>query len=297
MGYIETGKGGMGNSIRLYYEEWGNGRPVVFIHGWPLSHEMWEYQLTELPNHGLRCIAYDRRGFGKSDKPWQSYDYDTLADDLKSVLEELNLRNVTLVGYSMGGGEVVRYFSKHGGERVSKVILVGSVAPYLLKTDDNPEGVDRQTFEEMEKKIKEDRPAFLSAFGKQFFGVNLVSHPASEDLLRWAQALALIGSPKATLECLWSFAETDFRNEVSSIRVPTLIIHGDSDNIVPIELTSKKVAETIPGAQYLVYEGAPHGLFYTEKERLNNDILEFVVENRENNPAILNPQSFQNSEI
>src|SRR5688500_5984743 len=176
MSYIKSASG-----VNLFYEDWGTGQPVVLIHGWPLSHEMWEAQLTELPQQGLRCIAYDRRGFGKSSKPWQGYDYDTLADDLKAVLDELDLNDVTLVGFSMGGGEVVRYLSKYGSARVSKAVLLGAVTPFLLKTSDNANGAPQEVFDGMIEKIREDRPAFLADFGKQFFGVNLLSHPVSQD--------------------------------------------------------------------------------------------------------------------
>jgi pimeloyl-ACP methyl ester carboxylesterase len=275
MNYIESSQTD-GTVVNLYYEDWGYGAPVIFIHGWPLSHEMWEYQLTELPKHGLRCIAYDRRGFGKSDKPWNGYDYDTLADDLKAVIDQLNLQNVTLVGFSMGGGEVVRYFSRHGGARVSKVVLVSSVAPYVLKTDDNPDGVPVEMVNEIIEGLKKDRPAFLSSFGKYFYGVNLISHPVSQDILDWSLMLALHGSPKATIDCVHSFCETDFRKEMGSINVPALVIHGDKDQTVPIKPTGEKAAEMIANAQYLVYESAPHGLFYTEKDKLNQDLLNFI---------------------
>ena len=239
---------------------------------------MFEYQMTQLPQQGLRCIAYDRRGFGKSSKTWEGYDYNTLADDLKALLEKLDLNDVTLVGFSMGGGEVARYFSRHGGARVSKVVLLGSVTPYMLQTDDNPNGVPREQFEQMAEKIKDDRPAFLADFSKVFFGVNLISHPVSQPYLAWCQMLTTLGSPKATLECLWSFAETDFRPDMKHIKVPTLIIHGDSDKTVPIEPTGQQAAKMIPDAKYIVYEGAPHGFFYTEKDKLNRDLVEFILE-------------------
>ncbi len=264
--------------VNLFYEDWGTGQPVVFIHGWPLSHEMWEYQLTELPKQGLRCIAYDRRGFGKSSKPWGSYDYDTLADDLKAVLDELDLKDVILVGFSMGGGEVARYFSRHGGARVAKAVLLGAVTPYMLQTADNPEGVPQEVFEKMTEQMKEDRADFLTSFGKQFFGVNLINHPVSQAMLDWCRTLALLGSPKATLECAKSFAETDFRKDMPHIKVPTLIIHGDKDQIVPIEVSGDRTAKMIPNARYIVYEDAPHGFYYTEKDKLNQDLLSFIME-------------------
>lgn len=260
----------------IFYEDWGSGKPVVLIHGWPLSHEMWEYQLTELPKHGLRCIAYDRRGFGKSSKPWSGYDYNTMAGDLKAVLDELDLDNVTLVGFSMGGGEIARYFGQYGGARVSKVVLIGAVTPYLLKTDDNPDGVDVSVFDQMIDQLREDRADFLSTFGKQFFGVNLINRPVSQSMLQWAQTLALLGSPKATLDCVRTFSATDFRNDLSLINVPALVIHGNSDKTVPIEASGDRTSKLITGAIYKVYDGAPHGLYYTEKEKLNQDLIDFI---------------------
>lgn len=278
MSYIQTGDNRFNQPVNLFYEDWGEGQPVVLIHGWPLSHQMWESQLLELPKHGLRCIAYDRRGFGRSSKPWEGYDYDTFADDLKAVLEELDLENVTLVGFSMGAGEVVRYFSRHGGARVAKAVLVGGVTPFLLKTDDHPEGAPQEIFDTMIEKIEEDRADFLNDFGKQFYGVGLLSKPVSQSLLDWNKTLALFASPKATIDCVRAFSETDFRSEMASVNVPTLVIHGDADKTVPIDFTGEQAARMIPNAEYKVYEGAPHGLFATEKDRLNEDLLGFILE-------------------
>lgn len=265
-----------GTEVNLYYEDWGKGNPVVFIHGWPLSHQMWEHQMRVLPEAGFRCIGYDRRGFGKSDKPWTGYDYDMFADDLKAVLEQLDLQDVTLVGFSMGGGEVVRYLSRHGGNRVSKIVLISSVAPYLLKTDDNPSGVPEEVFEEIISNVKQDRPAFLEGFGKVFYGIDVINYQVSQASQDWSLNLALQGSPKATVECVNAFGKTDFRKEMPTIKLPTLIIHGDKDNIVPIEPTSEQAAKLIPGAEFIVYEDAPHGLFLTHKERLNADLIRFI---------------------
>lgn len=265
-----------GTTVNLFYEDWGTGNPIVFIHGWPLDHQMWEHQMRALPEAGFRCIGYDRRGFGKSDKPWTGYDYDTFADDLKSVLEQLDLQNVTLVGFSMGGGEVVRYFSRHGGSRVSKVVLISSVAPYLLKADDNPSGAPVEVLDEMIDNLKQDRPAFLAGFGKVFYGIDVINRQVSQASQDWSLNLALQGSPKATIDCVNVFGKTDFREEMSAIQVPTLIIHGDKDNIVPIEPTSEQAAKLIPGAEFIVYQDAPHGLFITHKERLNEDLIRFI---------------------
>ncbi len=275
MPYI-TSKKNSEAPVKIYYEDLGKGEPVVLIHGWPVSHEMWEYQLTRLPEEGFRCIAYDRRGFGKSDRPWNGYDYTTLAKDLRALLEELELERVTLVGFSMAGGEVVRYCSQYNCERVSKVVLVSSIAPFMLKNDSNPDGVPLEMFDEMVRQLQNDRPAFLSAFGKQFFGVNWATHPVSSDLLGWMQGLALPSSPRATLECLRAFAGTDLRREMQSIKVPTLIIHGNGDKTVPFAPTGQQAAKLIPGAVLKVYEDAPHGLFITEKEELTKDLIDFI---------------------
>jgi len=275
MSYIEASKNS-DKPVKIFYEDWGEGQPIVFIHGWPLSHEMWEYQLADLPKHGLRCIAYDRRGFGKSDKPWDGYDYDTLATDLKALLDELDLNDVILVGFSMGGGEVVRYLSRYGRTRIAKVVLVSAVTPLLLGTDSNPQGLNKEIFEGMLYNIKEDRPNFLSRFGKQFFGVNLVNHPVSPAFLEWNLMLALQASPKATVECLKSFSETDFHEDLKSVNVPTLIIHGDDDDVVPIKLSGELTWALIQHSEYIVYSGSPHGLYYTDKEKLNSHLLTFI---------------------
>ncbi len=264
-------------SLQIFYEDLGENNPIVFISGWPLTHSMWEYQMTPMREAGFRCIAYDRRGFGQSDQSLNNYDYDSLADDLKCLLDELNLQDVTLVGFSMGGGEVVRYCSKYNCERVSKIILVSSIVPFMLQTDDNPEGVPLEQFQEFDSNIRSDRPAFLQNFGKQFYGTGFLSHPVSQGILDWTFSLASTASQKATLACLQSFSQTDFRNELSSITVPTLIIHGDADKTVPIKAAGEKAASLISGSIYKVYDGAPHGLFITDKERLTNDIASFVI--------------------
>ncbi len=275
MPFIKTIPDATGHTVNLFYEDLGMGNPVVFIHGWPLNHEMWEYQLSELPMQNMRCIAYDRRGFGKSDRPLKNYDYDTLADDLKSLLDQLELTNVTLVGFSMGGGEIARYIGKYGTERIEKVVLISAVTPYMLKTDDNPEGADKSAFDEMVQKISEDRPAFFTAFGKKFYGVDLFHQPVSQPMLDWNQSLCMMSSAVATMDCVRSFSETDFRKDVLKIKVPTLIIHGDADNIVPVT-AGKRTSALLTHATYIEYEGTPHGLFITDKERLNADLIYFI---------------------
>lgn len=274
MKYVTT-KDDSGKDVQLSYKDYGQGRPVVLIHGWPLSKDMWEYQIDDLVNAGLRVIKYDRRGFGKSDKPWNGYDYDTLAQDLKAIMDSLDLQDAVLVGFSMGGGEVVRYLSRYGSDRVSKIVLISSVTPYLLKTADNPDGVDESVFTEMMTAMKKDRIGFLDSFGKQFFGVSLINHPVSAPLLDYYRMLASAALPRATQQCALSFAQTDFRSDVEAVTVPTLIIHGDADKTVPIEASGNRTAKLIPEAEYKVYDGAPHGLFYTHREQLNADLIAF----------------------
>jgi len=276
MEYIINKNSDTGEEVNISYKDYGTGRPVVLIHGWPLSKEMWEYQIEPLVEAGLRVIKYDRRGFGKSSKPWGEYDYNTLTTDLHTIMEELDLQDAVLVGFSMGGGEAVRYLSQYGSSRVSKIVLVSAVTPYMLKTPDNPDGVDESVFKEMLEQISEDRIAFLDDFGKKFFGVNLISHPISAPLLDYYRMLAAVAAPRATKQCAVAFAQTDFRSDVQAVNVPTLIIHGDADKTVPIEASGDRTAKMIPGSQYIVYEGAPHGLFYTHKEKLNQDLINFI---------------------
>ena len=269
--YIETAP-----NVKLYVKDYGYGKPVILIHGWPLSNEMWEYQIETLVENGYRVIAYDRRGFGKSSQPWNGYTYDTLTDDLKSIIDQLDLSDVTLVGFSMGGGEVVRYFSRYGGKNVSKAVLISSVTPFRLWTENNPDGNLPEKNEATAQKIKEDRIGFLDGFGKTFFGASMLTNPLSSSLLDYFKMLCSFASPRATLECAKAFSTTDFRNEMAAVNVPTLIIHGDEDEIVPIEVSSEKSAAMIQNSQFIVYEEAPHGLFYTERERLNKDLIAFL---------------------
>lgn len=281
MKFIKTTDSATGEEINIAYSDYGNGKPVILIHGWPLSREMWEYQLSDLVGAGLRVIKYDRRGFGKSSKPWDGYDYDSLTEDLNALIEELNLRDVTLVGFSMGGGEVVKYLSRYGSHRVSKIVLISSVLPYLAKTNDNPDGVSQSVFADMMDEMKKDRINFLDDFGKKFFGVNVISHPVSTPLLEYYRMLASFASARSTEQCALSFAQTDFREDVKKINVPTLIIHGDADKTVPIGASSDRTAKMIAASEYLVYEGAPHGLFYTHREQLNSDLVSFITATNE----------------
>ncbi len=263
--------------VQIYYEDLGKGKPVIFIHGWPLSGSMWEYQITQLIQHGIRCITYDRRGFGKSDYPMNGYDYNTLAGDLKELIDELELTEVTLVGFSMGGGEIAKYFSLYDGAGVSQVVLISSVVPYMLQTDDNPDGVPQEVFDTMAKAITADRPTFLEGFTKDFYSVSITNIPVTDAYLNNSLNKAMTSSPIATLACAKAFSSTDFREDVKTINVPTLIIHGDADKTVPIKPTSDQTAQMIIGCIYKVYAGAPHGLWFTHKEKLNQDLIDFIL--------------------
>lgn len=264
----------------IYYKDWGTGAPVVLIHGWPLDADMWEHQAQFLAGNGLRVISYDRRGFGRSSQPWSGYNYDTFADDLHSLMEQLDLRGAALIGMSMGGGEVVRYLSRYGAERVSKAVLVSSVVPFMLKTEDNPDGTPIKQFDTFVEQLTKDRPAFLAEFGPKFYGRSVVHHTVSEPWLEFTQFMALHGSPKATIDCVRAFGETDFRPDCAAVTVPTLIIHGTGDATVPIDAAGRAAAKLIPGSTLIEYDGAPHGLFATEPDRLNKDLLEFLGDPR-----------------
>lgn len=263
-------------SVNIYYEDRGHGNPVLLIHGWPLSGSMWEYQVTTLLEAGLRCITYDRRGFGKSDYPGEGYDYVSMAGDLKAVLDETGATDVTLVGFSMGGGEIAKYFSEYGGAKVKNVILVSSVLPYLLKTEDNPDGVPQKVFEGMAEGIKKDRPGFLADFSKDFYGVGFLNNSISDAFLQNAINKAMDSSHYATLQTAVSFSATDFRDDVPKINVPTLVIHGTEDKTVPIEASSDRTIGMLPQGTYKKYQGAPHGLWFTEMDKFNEDIIAFA---------------------
>ena len=269
MPYIKTRDG-----TDIYVKDWGEGRPVVLIHGWPLSSDSWDPQMKALADAGFRAIAYDRRGFGRSGQPWSGYDYDTLTDDLRDVMEAAGAtQDVTLVGFSMGGGEVARYMSRHGGKGVVSAALIGSVVPYMLKTDDNPDGVAEDTLQGIAEGILKDRPNFFRSFFKDFFGVGYVTSPVSEAQLDWAWRLAMQAGLQGTLKCAESFGHTDFRPDLPSFRVPTLVLHGTGDKTVPIDTSARQAARGIADAQLVEYDGAPHGLFATESERLTRDLL------------------------
>ncbi len=275
MPYINVGQENSGN-IDLYYEDHGTGKPVVLVHGWPLSGRSWEKQVPALLDAGYRVITYDRRGFGDSSKPTSGYDYDTFAQDLHKLVTKLDLREFALVGFSMGGGEVARYLGTYGSERVSKAVFISSIPPFLLKTSDNPDGVDGAVFEGIKKAIVADRPAFLSQFLSNFYNVDTLGGKLiSDQAVQLSWNIAAGASPKGTLECVSAWL-TDFRNDLERIAIPTLVIHGDADRILPISATGKRTPEFVKGSKLVVVEGGPHGMTWTHAEKVNHELLGFL---------------------
>lgn len=272
MPYVKTRDG-----TDLYVKDWGSGRPVVLLHGWPLNADSWEPQAIALAEAGYRAIAYDRRGFGRSGQPWTGYDYDTFADDLSDVLDAADARDgVALVGFSMGGGEVARFMSRHEGRGVTHAALISSVVPGILQSDANPHGVPEKALADIAESLKADRAAFLQGFFKDFYGVGVISHPVSDAYLEWSWNVAMQASGHATLAAAQAWGFTDFTPDLAAFRVPTLIIHGTSDATVPIQATAHRAAQGISANQLVEYSGAPHGLFATEPDRLSKDLLTFL---------------------
>lgn len=275
MPHITIGQENSG-SIELHYEDHGTGKPIILIHGWPLSGRSWEKQVPVLLEAGHRVITYDRRGFGDSGKPTFGYDYDTFAEDLHSLITELDLREVTLVGFSMGGGEVARYIGTHGTERVSKAVFMAAVPPFLLKTPDNPAGVDGSVFDGIKKAIVADRPAFLSKFLADFYNVDtLGGKRISDAVVRLSWNIAATASPKGTLDCVSAWG-TDFRADLQRIDVPTLVVHGDADRILPLAATGTPTQQAVKGSRLVVVKDGPHGLNWTHAEEVNRELLKFV---------------------
>jgi non-heme chloroperoxidase len=260
------------DGTRLYHRDWGEGRPVVFLAGWGLPSECWAYQAAALSEEGLRCIAYDRRGHGRSDAPWKGYDYDTLADDLAAVLEQLDLRDVVLVGHSMAGGEIVRYFSRHGGARVSKVLFLAPLDPCPAHKADNPTGLPPELFEQFRTQVlMRDYPHWLEENARPF-----VTPETSAEMVDWVRGLMLGTTTKALVECNRAATTADLRPEIPNVKVPVLVIQGDKDASTPLETSGRRYAALAPNAELIVYAGAPHGLMFTHVERLNGDILRFA---------------------
>lgn len=279
------------DGTRLYYESAGSGRPVVLLCSVSMNVRMWEYQLPFLVGNGLRCVSYDRRGHGRSDWPWDGYDYDTLASDLSALLEQLDLRDVVLVGYAMGSGEAVRYLTRYGSDRIGALALVASTTPFLLKTPDNDGGVDPSALDDTLAGVAEDRPRFAAGLAPPFFG----ERPVSAELSQWFVGLSLDASWRATAESYRTLFCTDFRAEIGAVDVPTMVIHGDSDPFAPLDLCGRLTASAIPGSSLTVYEQASHGLLVTHAQQLNHDLLEFARSSAGTRPADLAAAGERNS--
>ncbi|WP_293881191.1 alpha/beta hydrolase [Sphingomonas sp.] len=271
MPYVTTS-----DNTRLYVKEWGAGPPVILLHGWPLNADSWDDIGVGLAEAGFHAIAYDRRGFGRSDQPVGGYDYDTLADDLATVMEKTESKNAALVGFSMGGGEVARYLAKHGSANVSHAVLISSVVPYMLKTDDNPKGTDQSVFDGMLAGIRKDRGDFMQSFAKTFTGTGFISKPVSQAVLDTFFTWAMQAGLSPTLACARAFAATDFRADTAAFTMPTLILHGTSDQVVPIDGSAREAARLIRHARLVEYDGAPHATLATHKDEVIRDLVDFL---------------------
>lgn len=264
------------DGTRLYYKDWGRGPAVMFSHGWPLNADAWDGQMLFLVQNGFRTIAYDRRGHGRSSQPSSGNDMNTYADDLAAVIEELDVHDATLVGHSTGGGEVARYIGRHGTSRVSKAVLIAAVPPQLIKTPNNPEGLPMELFDGLRKALFDDRAQFYKEFAKQFYGANRAGSKVSQGILDqfwiWSMQAGLLNS----YECIKAFSETDFTEDLKKFDVPTLLLHGEDDQIVPIRDSSMRSARLIKGAKDVYYPGAPHGLTSTHQNQVNAELLQFV---------------------
>jgi non-heme chloroperoxidase len=277
MSYITVGQEN-NNDIKLFYKDWGTGQPIVFSHGWPLSADAWEDQMLFLSSHGYRCIAHDRRGHGRSSQPWMGNDMDTYADDLAALTKQLDLKNAIHVGHSTGGGEVVRYIARHGSGRVSKAVLIGAVPPLMLKTAENPTGVPMDVFDGIRKNVLADRSQFFKDLTTPFYGANRPGSTVSQGLRDsfWLQGMQ--AGFNAVFDCIKQFSETDFTQDLQKVNVPTLIIHGDDDQIVPINNSAELAVKLIKNAQLKIYKGASHGLCSVNKDQINADLLKFIKE-------------------
>jgi non-heme chloroperoxidase len=263
--------------IELYYNDHGSGKPVVLVHGWPLNGASWEKQTLALLDAGCRVVTYDRRGFGKSSRPTVGYDYDTFAEDLHHLVSKLDLKDFVLAGFSMGGGEVARYIARHGTKHVSKAVFISAIPPFLLKTGDNPMGIEKSIFDGFKFAIMQDRLAFLSKFLSDFYNVDVLrGKSVSDQVVQWSWNAAAAASPRGTIDCVTAFGETDFRDDLQKITIPTLVIHGTDDRIVPYAISGKRTAEMVKGSRLLAIDGAPHGCIWTHADQVNKELMDFI---------------------
>ncbi len=266
------------NGVEIHYKDWGQGRPVVFSHGWPLSADAWDNQLVLVAEAGYRAIAHDRRGHGRSAQTWDGHDMDRYSDDLAAVIDALNLEDITLVGHSTGGGEVTRYLTRHGMRHVRSAVLLGAVTPLLLKSEANPSGVPMEVFDEIRAGVRVDRSQFYIDLSESFYGANRHGATVSEGLRRQFWRLGMQVGLKAALDCVKAFSETDFTADLGRIHIPVLVAHGDDDQVVPVDATARRTAELLTNSRLVVYAGAPHGLCGEFEQQFNADLLAFLKE-------------------